>query len=128
MPYKSPVSKARYGGERSRLVKVRARKAVTEAKAARGNKCQDCGGVFHPIVLEFAHVDEHRHKKDARLKRAGGKMGMVGLARRSMEAFVREISMCRLLCANCHRLESIKGEHWLLEPGDLEDDPQGSLF
>ena len=100
--------------------------AVRAEKAARGNRCEDCGQVYHYFQLDFAHRNEFRHLKEPRMRRQG--FGLSALARMNMARFIRELAICRLLCANCHRLETYRGKHWVLDEQEDEDDPQGALF
>ena len=113
MPVKDPAKKLaiqqRWRGKR----RVKARELVEVTKRELGCRCGICGGVFHPCQLDFAHLDEHRSAKHPLLRHEGGKKGsMGGLARHSMEQFHAEVAKCRLLCANCHRLETWAGKHW----------------
>ena len=53
--------------------------------------CENCGET-DPIVLEFDHIDESKKEYTV------AKMLFMGIV-----SIKREISKCRVLCANCHR-------------------------
>ena len=112
--------------ERTKRRGVNARRMVEQAKAERGNRCDECGGVFHHCQLDFAHLNEHREKKSKRLKGTG--YGLSQLARSWGHEFYRELKICRLLCANCHRLETWQNKHWIPIGVKVEEDPQEQLF
>jgi len=58
-----------------------------------GGTCQSCGGVFHPAVYEFHHLDPITKDRDP--------SKMMSL---SVDRLQNELNKCELLCANCHRL------------------------
>jgi len=58
-----------------------------------GNVCQSCGGIFHPAVYEFHHLDPTTKDRDP--------SKMLSL---SKERLQNELNKCELLCANCHRV------------------------
>lgn len=78
----------------------RARAAVVKAVliAAKGGRCQHCGGSFHPAAFDFHHT--------------GPKEGAVSdmIANASVAALAEEVADCVLLCANCHRIEHAQRE------------------
>jgi hypothetical protein len=55
--------------------------------------CTRCGGVFHPVCMDFHHRDPST--KSFAISRTW----TVSLAK-----LQEEISKCDLLCANCHRM------------------------
>lgn len=59
-----------------------------------GGKCKSCNGVFEPCVYDFHHVNPK--EKEFTI----GENMLV-----SEERFLKEVSKCILLCANCHRME-----------------------
>lgn len=59
-----------------------------------GEKCTKCFGTFHPAVYEFHHIDPSTKDRDP------SKMLQL-----SLEKLKTELDKCKLLCANCHRLE-----------------------
>jgi len=64
---------------------------------AKQRPCQDCGGVFHPWVMEFDHR-ESSLKLDA----------VANLVSHGCtdERLRNEISKCDVVCANCHRMRT----------------------
>jgi hypothetical protein len=57
--------------------------------------CMDCGIKYHPAVMEF----DHRHNKSFHLSKPG---------RRSIATINEELSKCDLVCANCHRMRTVR--------------------
>lgn len=77
------------GGHRSA-----AKKLLVKSKS---RPCTDCGGTFHPDAMEYDHRD------------ASKKRGLVGkLVKHSVEAVMKEIAKCDLVCANCHRVRTAR--------------------
>jgi len=70
------------------------RKRKLEAISYLGGKCFICGGEFHPAVYEFHHLDPTTKDRDP--------SKMLQLSWKRLSA---ELDKCKLLCANCHRLE-----------------------
>lgn len=66
-----------------------------------GGKCEDCGNTFPPECMDFAH-------RDPATKTAG-------LAKffylEDRDIIWAEVQKCRLLCANCHRIETFANDH-----------------
>lgn len=62
-----------------------------------GGKCFNCGGIFDPCVYDFHHVNPLEKSFTI------GENMLV-----SEDRFYSEIHKCKLLCANCHRLEHKK--------------------
>jgi len=62
---------------------------------AMGGRCERCALSFPQAVFDFHHI--------------GGKDAPIGylIANASVEQIASEAAKCRLLCANCHRME-----HW----------------
>ena len=79
-------------------LKKRARKL--EAIEYLGGCCQSCGQKYHPSVYEFHHIDPTEKEKDP------SKMLMLSWLR-----LAAELDKCKLLGANCHRLEHYKDEY-----------------
>lgn len=69
------------------------------AIAFLGGKCQDCGGVFHPAVFDFHHLDPSQKEHN---------LGNI-LRRKDFSSIEKELTKCVLLCANCHRLRHFEG-------------------
>jgi hypothetical protein len=65
-------------------------------KNAKDKPCQDCGGTFPTVCMDFDHV-------------RGKKLFDVSQAIRRRISLVRvqaEIEKCDLVCANCHRIRT----------------------
>ncbi len=66
----------------------------------KSNQCEACKQQYELCVYDFHHLDPAQ--KDFSL--SGHR-----IRQHSWKDIVKEIDKCRLLCANCHRLE-----HWAL--------------
>jgi hypothetical protein len=62
--------------------------------------CSICGET-DPVVLEFHHLGE----KDNEVSRLMGRGA-------SLEALIREIEKCSVVCANCHRRITAEEHGW----------------
>lgn len=64
--------------------------------------CAECGFNAHPAALQFAHIDE------ATKYRVNGKPVQPSnmVHRYSWTTVKAEIAKCRVLCANCHMIET----------------------
>lgn len=86
--YSDPVNKAKIL-EKERNRSSNNRRAFYEWKKTLS--CENCGE-NHSACIEFHHVDSS--KKDYTISRMAGK---------SMKSIMKEVSKCKILCANCHR-------------------------
>jgi hypothetical protein len=63
-----------------------------------GRPCDICGGIFPPVAMDWDHLDP---------KQKSFEICQEGIREMySQEKLLEEISKCRLLCANCHRVHS----------------------
>lgn len=69
------------------------RSTVNELKS---NPCEDCGGTFDPICMDF----DHRPGE----KKIGSVSSMLWAG---LDRVLAEIAKCDLVCANCHRLRTL---------------------
>jgi hypothetical protein len=83
----------------------RRRDFINSIKMARG--CELCGYREHPAALDFDHVDPAA-KTFTIAKLCAG---------RSLDKVLAEISKCRVLCSNCHRIESFNQRHGAIRKG-----------
>lgn len=67
--------------------------------------CLDCGGVFHPSVMDF----DHRPGEEKKFGMAHGTFSY------GWEALKAEIAKCDVVCSNCHRYRTWVRNH----PEDL---------
>lgn len=75
-------------------VKERKRKLKLLCVEYKGGTCVDCGGVFHPSVFDFHHLDP-----------TGKDLQIGSLCVTKITELVKlELDKCVLLCSNCHRL------------------------
>jgi hypothetical protein len=85
--------------------KWRAKRMRYEAKvralivAAKDTPCKDCGGRWHPLVMEFDHLPGTEKRTDIGHARAR-KLGW-----RTIRA---EIAKCEVVCPTCHRLRTLR--------------------
>lgn len=61
--------------------------------------CADCGGTFHPFVMDFDHREgvEKRFNVSAAIP--------LGL---SIESVIEEAAKCDVICSNCHRMRTFQ--------------------
>jgi hypothetical protein len=106
MPFKDIEKRRKYHSEynkewyiknkKSRIKRIRERKREIREELKRykhENKCEVCRE-DHPSALDFHHVGDKSHLVSV----------MIGDGY-SIESIMKEVAKCKLLCANCHRLE-----------------------
>ncbi len=73
---------------------------------AKDRPCLDCGIKYPPIVMDFDHLPGFQ-KDD----------NVASMLNRTEGQIVREIAKCEVVCANCHRLRTLKRKtgHGLIE-------------
>jgi hypothetical protein len=67
--------------------------------AAKDRPCADCGGRWHPLVMEFDHLpgtEKRMNLGDCRARKWG------------REALLEEIAKCEVLCPTCHRIRTLR--------------------
>lgn len=83
---------------KSRITNVEAisrnRAFIREYKES--NPCVDCDGFFHFSAMDFDHITEEKKLAVSRL--AGQSY--------SIETLLKEMSLCELVCSNCHRVRT----------------------
>jgi hypothetical protein len=105
----------RYDGRRNLICKDCINKSNSELRARRvevigrwkcRKGCELCGYKGHPSALHLDHRDPTTklHKGSAAYKRWW-----------SWARIKEELAKCRVLCANCHSIESYENKHWLRE-------------
>lgn len=83
---------------KNRLNKKRQRERLRKILwSFKQTPCQDCGGVFHPWVMELDHR-ENTEKIEA-------VSNLVGRGCTDQKLLV-EIKKCDVVCANCHRMRT----------------------
>lgn len=102
--YRDPARQLVRATERAQVNRERNRLRSNKVKLERG--CELCGYNANPVALDF----DHRDPSLKRLKIAGSTA--------SPERLLEEMEKCRVLCANCHRIESHRqGHHKTNHPG-----------
>lgn len=95
-----------YGNEDNRerhiaTVSARRRRRITRLRAlvreAKSCPCADCGRNYPPEVMDFDHV-------------RGPKLGEVSqlVFTAGEETVLAELAKCEAVCANCHRLRTLR--------------------
>jgi hypothetical protein len=64
----------------------------------RSNPCTDCGKYFHPVCMDFDHLDAKSKITEISRLRAGNY---------SLATIKAEMAKCELVCACCHRLRGL---------------------
>ena len=87
--------KTHYKNNRDKYIQseVNGRKWFIEYK--RTLKCSRCG-FNHPAALDFHHIDPSTKSF---------KMSNISRVEKNKALIMEEISKCKVLCANCHRVE-----------------------
>lgn len=75
------------------------RQFINEYKTSRG--CQLCGYDDHPQALTFDHLDQETKRRDWSSK---------NLTRWNRKELLEELAKCRVLCFNCHMVETYENE------------------
>lgn len=63
------------------------------------NPCADCGGFFHPVSMEFDHLEPDTKRQNVSIMVRSGYL---------MSKIYDEISRCDLVCANCHAVRTFE--------------------
>src|SRR5262245_4558808 len=90
------ANKEKYRARRTRY-ELRLRAIVLEAK---DQLCMDCGGRWHPLIMDLHHRDgevKRFNLGDWRRLRCVGEAGLR-----------REIAKCDVLCPTCHRIRTFQ--------------------
>jgi hypothetical protein len=78
-------------------------------QSLKNKPCADCGNSFHPAVMEFDHL---RDKKFTISKKP---------SKKSRRKLLDEISKCEIVCANCHRMRTVRRKELkILQPKNQE--------
>jgi hypothetical protein len=67
--------------------------------AAKDQPCKDCGGRWHPLVMEFDHLPgttKRTNMGDGKARRFG------------RMTILAEIAKCDVVCPTCHRLRTLR--------------------
>ena len=80
------------------------RSYINEYKLSSG--CEICGYSAHPAALQLDHLNPSLKDKEFSTKR---------MTQWSYEKINEELSKCRVLCANCHAVETIEKKQHLTE-------------
>lgn len=83
-------------------VKLRKERQKWLIESKRNKPCADCGGIFHPVAMDYHHIDEEtkHYQKDPSSR------GVRGLIKSGygIKRVQEELDKCVLLCSNCHRV------------------------
>lgn len=111
--------------EALRRYRSRKREQIDDLKRV---PCADCGGTFHPFVMDFDH-------REGTVKRFNVSAAIpLGL---SLEAVKEEAAKCDVICANCHRMRTLRRierdrlttpEPRTIPPGERTHCPKGHPY
>lgn len=79
------------------VVRKRLRRRHWLDRYKTGKGCEHCGYDKHPEALHFDHLDPSKKRHIV--------SGMYGY---SLKVLMDEVRKCRVLCANCHAVHSVK--------------------
>lgn len=97
-PRPPPIDTKRHRQIRDGLRRVRAKKRARMDEFKR-KPCADCGGTFHPFVMDFDHRDDSAKTFNVS---AAIPLGL------PWDRVVAEIAKCDVVCANCHRMRTLR--------------------
>ena len=80
------------------------RSYINDHKLSSG--CEICGYADHPAALQLDHIDPFQKDKEFSTKK---------MTQWTYEKIDEEILKCRVLCANCHAVETITKQQHLTE-------------
>lgn len=95
MPLKDKQKQVEYRKKRRAAIRKKLYEYVQE------NPCTDCGET-DPIVLQFDHISGNKNQDISR---------MISNAN-SWMTILQEISLCEVVCANCHQRRTAKAQKW----------------
>lgn len=93
-----------------RITQAKARSAQFRAwyvKLKEGRPCADCGGVFHPVAMQWDHRPGSGKRADVANLRSSHSRRLV----------LEEIAKCDLVCANCHAVRTFLRTRGVAQPG-----------
>lgn len=90
------ANKEKYRAKRRRY-EERLRSLILEYKS---RPCSDCGGTWHPLVLELDHRDA-----DQKCFNLGDWLGRRRVGEQGLRA---ELEKCDVVCPTCHRIRTLK--------------------
>ncbi len=86
--------------EQWRLKRMRYEARIRELiLAAKNRPCADCGGSWHPLVMEFDHLPGVVKVMN---------LGDGGARRLGREKLLEEIAKCEVVCPTCHRIRTLR--------------------
>ena len=68
----------------------------------KNKPCEDCGGSFPPECMDFDHLNPQTKRFTISTRAICGD----GFNEKKKMDILKEISRCRLICANCHRIRT----------------------
>lgn len=86
---------AKHGARHAREHRARLRAMLHEFKA---RPCADCAGTFDPVCMDFDH-----RPGESKLFDISDNLGG-----RAIAATLAEIAKCDIVCANCHRIRTLR--------------------
>lgn len=100
MPNRKPWQPKRKDPKYQNVIRKRRARWLNKYKVARG--CDLCGYNKHPVALDWDHLvrEDKEFMPSARFLLC------------SLKRIFKEIRKCRLLCSNCHRIETYENQHF----------------
>lgn len=85
-----------------KATRKRNQSVIHKYKTDRG--CEICGYNEHPVALHFDHINPEDKAFNISLD-----------YKRPLDQMMKEIEKCRVLCANCHAIETHNNKHYTLD-------------
>ena len=77
------------------------KRAIAEKKAGG---CEDCGYNRHPAALDLDHIDP----ATKHVTKTGRRPSPGSMVNYNPDFFALELSKCRVLCSNCHKIHTFE--------------------
>lgn len=88
-------------------------------KYKKSKGCAVCGFNEHPLALDFAHIDQMTKHSGAAYGAASGISKLYSKIyrdkernRQALKAVIAEIRKCKVLCKNCHVVETFESKQF----------------
>lgn len=86
----------KYNNEYQRFIRARRVRWINKYKLSKG--CEICGYNLHHVALDFDHINPETKLFSPSVKASGT----------TIKKLISEMRKCRILCANCHRIYTLK--------------------
>ena len=93
---KNPEAKQHFRDQQNCAIKKRRAQLKSMVNEIKSSGCVDCGGIFHPVAMDFDHV--RGTKKHT--------ISWMVYHNTGWDKIQKEIDKCEIRCSNCHRIKT----------------------